>query len=185
MTIDWTVVASIGQAVAAIVSIFALVFLGCQIKDERNSADVTSLIEFVRVITDRENIILAADETAKDRAFIELLNFLEVYAAATNNRLLLRASRRIVIEKLRDAIALIECIPPWSDKLNDAMTTKTTFAELRKFATRERTEINQIIVEKAYAFASGEINILYARRCAPRVAPDTISCGPGAKGISL
>jgi len=26
---------------------------------------------------------------------------------------------------------------------------------------------------------------LYARRCAPRVAPDTISCGPGAKGISL
>jgi len=38
---------------------------------------------------------------------------------------------------------------------------------------------------KAYAFASGEINILYARRCAPRVAPDTISCGPGAKGISL
>lgn len=143
--LDWAVIGNFAQAVAAGVSVFALIFVGYQIYAARNSTDLVSLIEFQRSISNQEDRFLhASDNAEKNQAFVELLNILEVYAAAINGRLLHGISRSLVADKLRDAIALIELDPAWAAKFNQVRTTGTTFSSLDKFRTRERSKINEI-----------------------------------------
>jgi hypothetical protein len=147
---DWTVVAAAGQAVAAVASVAALFFVGFQIRMARKTADLQALQEFLRSTADHERRLLDAKEGEIDRAFFELLNFLETNAAALNGGLYHRVSGRMVSEKLRDSVALIQGAH-WHAKFEQAITTDTTLCELAIFMKRNRRAIARVVEMRAAA----------------------------------
>ncbi|MGI8569391.1 MAG: hypothetical protein ACR2KT_10140 [Methylocella sp.] len=145
---DWAMVAAVGQAIAAIAAVVGLWFVGCQIRYARKTADLQAMQEFFSCITEREDRLINADSNDKKRqAFNELLNFLEVSAAADNNELFPKATRSIVIDKPCTSIAEIQEAPAWHNQICDAVRSSTTFVELGKFMKRNRKAIKDRVVE--------------------------------------
>ncbi|MFZ3325940.1 MAG: hypothetical protein WA231_08645 [Methylocella sp.] len=152
-------VAAIGQVIAAGAAAFGLIFVGCQIRDARKTADLNALREFLRGVTEREDPLLNADSNEKKRqTFNEFLNFLEINAAADNRGLFPKTTRFIVVEKLCTSIAVIQEAPNWHGPFCEAVTSSTTFVELGKFMKRNRKEINDRVAELRSKAATYTIN---------------------------
>jgi len=134
--------------VAAGASVVGLVFVGLQIRAARLTADIKILQEFNRSTIEREFAFLnAGDDDRKEQAFVELINFLEINAAAFNGRLLPSVSRKIVRDSLANSIAAIQMAPQWAEKFEDAVRTATTFDELGIFMRAEKATINSVVDE--------------------------------------
>jgi predicted butyrate kinase (DUF1464 family) len=144
MAINWDMVAALGQVASALVSFGGLWFVGWQIQAARKTADLQSLQEFVRSTAECEAALLNAVDEAWTKAFFELINHLEMQAAAVNGRLYPKVTREIVREKLRDTIAMIEAASHTHDRLQEAISTPTTFEHLIRFMRRERAEIDRV-----------------------------------------
>ena len=140
-----TLIATTAQVLAAFASVVALGFVGLQIRSARTVADLTALQEFWRNITKQERKLSDPDTTKKQMAFLELLNFLEITAAAVNDKLYPKVSRRIVRDKLQSSVAALECAPDWHKMFLDAVATPTTFSELLKFMGRDRRQIKETV----------------------------------------
>jgi hypothetical protein len=136
--------AAIGQLITAGVAALGLIFVGCQIRDARKTADLQALREFLRGVTEREDRLTADSNGTKRQAFNEFLNFLEVNAAADNRELF---PRSIVVDKLCTAIAVIQESPDWHGPFCEAVTSSTTFVELGIFMKRNRKTINDRVEE--------------------------------------
>lgn len=162
---DWTMVAAIGQVIAAgvaafglIFAAFGLIFVGRQIRDARKTADLHALQEFLRAVTEREDRLNADSNEKKLQAFNEFLNFLEVNAAADNNDLFPKTTRLIVVDKLCTSIAVIQEAPDWHRLFCEAVTCSTTFVELHKFMKCNRKAINRRVAELRSKAAVSSIN---------------------------
>jgi hypothetical protein len=132
----------IAQVVGAVAAASAAIFAGRQMMQARRTAALQSLQEFLKVATERERALLtAAGADAQEHAFVELLNFLEVYAAAHNSSLFGGVSKELVGDKLLDAIILLEQSQQWHPQIEAAITSETTFKYLRKFIASNRTLI--------------------------------------------
>ena len=140
-----TLIATAAQVLAAFASVVALGFVGLQIRSARTVADLTALLEFWRNVTEQEGKLFDPDAARKQMAFLELLNFLEVTAAAVNDKLFPKVSRRIVRDKLQTSIAVLQCAPDWHKTFLDAVATSTTFSELLKFMKRNRRQIEEMV----------------------------------------
>jgi hypothetical protein len=141
-------VAAFGQGIAAVIAGFGLWFVGCQLRDARKTADLQALQEFFKGVTGQEDRFHnASSDEQKRQAFNEFLNFLEVYSTADNHRLFHDATRLIIVDKLCTSIAQIKEAPSWHNQVGDAVTSSTTFIELRKFIKRNRKEINDRVAE--------------------------------------
>ena len=142
----WEVATAIGQVLAGGSAVIGLVFVGLQIRAARRTADIQTLQEFNRSTIEREFAFLNADNSnRKEQAFVELLNFLEVNAAAFNGRLLPAVSRKIIRDSLANSIAAIQLAPAWAEKFGDLVRTISTFEELGRFMRTERKAINAIV----------------------------------------
>lgn len=144
---DWAMVAAVSQAIAAVAAVFGLWFVGCQIRYARKTADLQALQEFLKGVTGREDRLLNPDPNEKKQAFNELLNFLEVSAAADNKDLFPETTRSIVVDKLCTSIAEIQEAPACHDQICEAVRSSTTFIELGKFMKRNRKAINDRVAE--------------------------------------
>ncbi|MGE7416190.1 hypothetical protein [Methylobacterium tarhaniae] len=145
MSVDWNMVSAIGQVSSAAIALVGLGFIGWQIKEGRKTADLQSLQVFLQTATDHERRMIDAEtQDRKDEAFFEFLNFLEIHASAVNGGLFPKVSRMIVVEKLRDSIAMIEAFSDWHEKFQRAVLTPSTFISLQKFMQKERKEIAKL-----------------------------------------
>ena len=146
MTAATDLASAIGQCAAAVAAVLGLGFIGWQIREARKTSDFQSLQAFLRDTKEHEHALLKAGTAeARDQAFIEFLNFLEAYAAALNGRLFPKITRSIVREKLIDSIAVIEEAPAWHVKLEEAVTSATTFQCLGQFIGNERAVIKAVV----------------------------------------
>ena len=140
------VVAAIAAVVAAIAAVLGLRFIGLQIKEARKSSDLLILQALLKDSKEHENALLAANsDDEKNQAFIELLNFLEIYAEAINNGLVPEVSCNFVSQKLRDSLVFIQNAPIFHDKLKNAITSPETFEALRKFMEDNKSEISALL----------------------------------------
>ena len=147
---SWPALAAIGQLAAAVVAFLGLGFVGLQIRAAQKTADFQTLQEFDRRAAVREHALLRAEtEAAKKQALYELANFLEMHAAALNDGLLPKTSRKFIKHKLIDSIAVITEEPSTHQTLLDGVTSPTTFAELVKFMHREKREIDALVKARA------------------------------------
>lgn len=137
-------VAAIGQVAATIISGCGLFFIGYQIRLATRGADLQTLQEFLKSATEREARLCEAETDEKKRhAFNEFMNFLEIYAAATNGKLLPNTARNIVVDKLCTSIAVLQGEPAWLDQIGATINNSTTFSELSEFYSQHQTEIGR------------------------------------------
>lgn len=150
MSAETDLAAAVGQCVSAAAAVFGLWFIGRQIGEARKASDVQSLQTFLRDTREHERALVAAATLEdKDHAFIEFLNFLEAYAAATNERLFPKVTRSIVREKLINSIAVITEAQAWHGKMAEAVTSGTTFQCLSLFMRREKAAIKAVVDARA------------------------------------
>lgn len=142
---NWTVIAGIGQAVAAAAAVAGLIFVGWQISAARKTADLQALQEFVRGAAYHETRLSDAETgEKKTQAFFEFMNFLETIAAAINTGLFPRTTKKFAHQKLRDSLAVLQAEPQWHQHIEQAITSANTFEEIRIFIQRNKAEINRV-----------------------------------------
>lgn len=76
------------------------------------------------------------DEAKHLHAFIEFLNFLEIYSAAINAGLLTGVAREIAQDKLLDCAAILESDSYWQEKIEKSKTSETTYQHTIRFARK-------------------------------------------------
>lgn len=139
-----------GQCIQAAAAIIGLGAIWWQIREARKTSDVQSLQAFLRDAKEHENALLqATTEDDQHQAFIEFLNFLEVYSAAINGGLFPTITSDIVREKIIDAVVMITEAEAWHGKLAEAITSKSTFQCLNAFMRREKPAISAAISARA------------------------------------
>lgn len=142
---QWSAISAIGTIAQAATALVGLLFVGTQIRQARKTGDLQSLQEFLRATKAHEHALINSiiDED-REKAFYEFMNFLEIQAAALRGKLFSSVTRKIVREKIRDSVAVIEDIEPWMAKLEAAISSETTFEHLRAFCKRERRHIDRV-----------------------------------------
>lgn len=108
----------------------------------RKTVTLQHLQDFLKAMNEREAALaMNKDDAAKQlHAFIEFLNFLEIYSAAINSRLFVGVAREIVQEKILDSIVELEHLPHWHEEIEKSITSATTYKHLRRFiGTHRRT----------------------------------------------
>lgn len=113
-------------------------------------ATLQSLQEFIKASNERE-AALAKAEGDKRHAFIEFMNFLEVYSAAVNGGLLTGTTLELVNDKLIDSIVVLMQLGHWHDAIESSITSPITYKHLRKFIGR-----NKKTIKARYAAAAAE-----------------------------
>lgn len=130
---------ALAACVAALVAATSAGFAGFQVMLSRRTATLQVLQVFDKAITEREAALAAADtDQAKEHAFIEFLNFLELYAGIANRTLLAGLALELVRDRLIDSVVVIERAPAWHDAIDNAIFHQDTFGELRKFLEMHR-----------------------------------------------
>jgi len=138
----WEAVAAVGQIIAAAAAVIGLVFVGLQVRAAKRATDLRNLQGFVNSTIERENAFLNAEGNhKKEQAFVELLNFLEINAAAVNGNLLPSVSRKIVRDSLINSVAAIQLEPFWAAQFVNAIRTVATFEELVRFMSTHKNQI--------------------------------------------
>lgn len=89
-------------------------------------------------MNEREAVLAASkDDGAKHlHAFIEFLNFLEIYSAAINARLFIGVAREIVQDKILDSIVVLEQSPHWHEEIEKSRNSKITYKHLFRLSQR-------------------------------------------------
>jgi len=134
---DWATAAT---GVAAVVGLF---FTGYQIWRTGRATDLRALQEFGREAREREHALVGASTelAAWKIAFNDLLNFLEIHAAALNRNLFGYGSRTVVWDKVVDLIAMLNAETGVHRHIEEAMLSEATFTEFRKFIKLNAKEI--------------------------------------------
>jgi hypothetical protein len=135
---DFVPYAQIGSSLAAAAG---LVLTAWQLRRARTTATLQSLQEFFKASNERE-AALAEAQGNKRHAFIEFMNFLEVYSAAANGGLLAGVTLEIINDKLIDSIVVLMQLGHWHEVIGGSITSPITYKHLRKFIGRHRKTID-------------------------------------------
>ncbi len=110
-----------------------------QFSRSRKTTTLQHLQDFLKSTNEREAALAdATDEQKKRHAFVEYLNFLEVYAAAVIGGLFIGVAEELVRDKLMDSIITLERAPAWHDIIVKSVTSDITYKYLRRFAEKHR-----------------------------------------------
>ena len=135
----WSILSAIGSLVAGVAALLGLPFIGWQVRAARKTSDLQALQSFSTEMQKCEERLLAAKcEKSREAAFNDLLNLLELNAAALNAGLFPRTTRRLAREKIRDSLLVIESAKEWHSKFLQSITTETTFSEILLFIRSEK-----------------------------------------------
>lgn len=90
-------------------------------------------------MNEREAALAAAeDEPARLHAFVEYLNFLEVYSAAANDGLFIGVARELVCDKIIDALVILDAAPEWHQQIENSISSGVTYSQMRTFLRRSQ-----------------------------------------------
>jgi hypothetical protein len=130
----------VGGTIAAAIGLFINAY---QVWRNRKAATLQHLLDFLKAMNEREAAIAAnkLDGPKQLHAFIEFLNFLEIYSAAINARLLVGVAREIVQDKLLDCAVILENSPYWQDEIEKSKTSETTYRHTTLFTHNYRSVI--------------------------------------------
>lgn len=129
--------AQVGAAIAAAIGLF--VNAG-QFWRTRKTTTLQHIQDFFKSMNDREAALATAgDDQAKQRhAFVEYLNFLEVYSAAVNSGLFIGVAREIVCDKIIDSLVLLDAAPAWHQQIESSISSGVTYSHIRTLMRRHR-----------------------------------------------
>lgn len=139
------------QATGTFLAAVGLLLNAYQTYRGRKTATLQHLQEFMKAMNEREAALAAAkDDAAKQRhAFVEFMNFLEIYSAATNTCLLVGVAREIVEDKIVDSIVELTNAPLWHDEVEQSIRSAATYTHLGRFI-RKASIHNQFAGRRSY-----------------------------------
>lgn len=147
---------AIVACLAALIAAGSATFAGIQMRLARRTAVVQVLQSFDKAASDREAALAASTTTdAKKYAFHELMNFLELYAAIWNRRLVTSLARELIRDRLIDSLVVIERAKVWHGTIDRAISHEGTFAELQRFLKK-----NALIMKARRAAADSRAKAL-------------------------
>lgn len=156
MSAETDIASAIGQCVSALAGVLGLGFIGWQIRAARKSSDLQALQAFLKDAKDHDAAILNGSTLeAKEQAFVEFLNFMEIYSTAVNDKLFAKSSRKMTVDKLIDSIVVIAESSAWHGRFEAAITSATTFSELRRFMARYRKRIESVRASRLAITSAG------------------------------
>jgi hypothetical protein len=110
-----------------------------QFSRSRKTTTLQHLQEFFKSTIEREAALANATDNEKRRhAFVEYLDFLEVYSAAAIGGLFIGVAKELVRDKLIDSIITLERAPQWHDVIQNSVTSVITYKYLIKFMAKNR-----------------------------------------------
>lgn len=129
--------AQLGASIAAAIG---LLISGWQFWRNRQAATLQHIQDFLRSMNERESALASSqDDPAKQRhAFVEYLNFLEVYAAAANSGLFVGVARELVCDKILESLVVLDAAPDWHQQIEISISSGSTYSHIRKFMRRHR-----------------------------------------------
>ncbi|MDH2406811.1 hypothetical protein QCM77_44330 [Bradyrhizobium sp. SSUT18] len=129
--------AQLGASTAAAIG---LLLSSWQFWRSRKATTLQHIQDFLKSMNEREAALAdSQDDPAKQRhAFVEYLNFLEVYAAAVNGRLFVGVARELVCEKIVDSLVVLDAAPDWHQQIESSISSGSTYSHIRKFMSRYR-----------------------------------------------
>jgi hypothetical protein len=129
--------AQVGGTFAAAIGLFINAW---QFWRNRKTTTLQHLQDFLEAMNEREAALAEAkgDEAKQLHAFVEFLNFLEIYSAALNTRLFVGAAREIVQDKVLDSVVTLESMPRWHSEIEKSVTSAVTYKHIRLFMRRRR-----------------------------------------------
>ena len=133
-----------GQLIASAAAVAALGFVGWQIKLARKAADFSTLKNFLRDVKEYQDALLSAAPERKDAAFVEFMNFLEIYALALDQKLVPKVSRKLIAQTLCESLACIWNAPKFHPLIENAYTSPETFEKLIDFAKKNESKIEEL-----------------------------------------
>jgi len=128
------------QIVSSLAAAVGLFLTAWQFRRTRAVATLQSLQEFFKASNEREAALAEAQDD-KRHAFIEFMNFLEVYSAAANGGLLTGVTLELVNDKLIDSIVVLMQLGHWHDSIEGSVTGPTTYLHLREFIKRHKKTV--------------------------------------------
>ena len=148
---------SVAQFFAAFCAAGGLVLTALTVSRSRRTADLQALQKFSDDANEREAALHnAGDDASRHHAFNELMNFLELYACAYNDGLIVgRASTKMVRLKLIDSFIELDAAKLWHPHIGKAVDRTTTFIEFANFIASNRPEVERRKAEKMRALTSG------------------------------
>jgi hypothetical protein len=124
------VASSVIAACGLLLTAFGLVFTALQIRRTRRTGDLQALQKFHEDANKREAALAEARTKGEEEflhAFNEYLNFLEIYACAYNNELIIgQGSKDIVRHKLVDGFIEVEAAERLHPHIEAALDRSTT-----------------------------------------------------------
>jgi hypothetical protein len=116
-----------------------LFFTAWQFWRSRRTTTLQHLQEFFKSTIEREAALAhATDDQKRRHAFVEYLDFLEVYSAAVIDGLFIGVAKEMVRDKLIDSIITLERAEPWHAVIEDSVTSAITYKYLRRFIAKHR-----------------------------------------------
>jgi hypothetical protein len=127
-------------AIAALVAACTATFAGLQMRLARQTAVLQVLQSFDKAASDREAALSSAKKVeTKEHAFHEFMNFLELYAAICNRKLVTGLAYELIRDRLIDSVVVIEHAKAWHNIIDQAVFHSGTFEELRLFLQRHKS----------------------------------------------
>lgn len=119
-----------------------LILTAWQFWRTRKTTTLQHLQDFYKATIERESSLAhAADDQRKRHAFVEYLDFLEVYSAAVNDGLFIGVARELVRDKIIDSIITLERAPQWHEEIEKSVTSAITYKYLLKFIDQNRKSL--------------------------------------------
>jgi hypothetical protein len=116
------------------------------------------LQDFLAAMNEREATLAETkgDESKQRHAFVEYLNFLEVYSAALNGGLFIGVAREIISDKILDSIVAVESYTHWHSEIEKSITSRTTYKHIRLLMEKQRPTIDAL---RYAALKAGTYNV--------------------------
>ena len=109
----------------------------------RKLSTLQHILDFFKSTNEREaSLADAQDENARRHAFVEFLNFLEIYSAAVNSNVFAGVADELVRDKLIDTIDVLESFPQWHHEVAKSKTSATTYKQLARFIKRNEGKLH-------------------------------------------
>jgi hypothetical protein len=131
------------QIVSSSGAAIGLFFTAWQFWRSRRTTSLQHLQEFFKSTIEREAALAhASDDQKRRHAFIEYLDFLEVYSAAVIGGLFIGVAKELVRDKLIDSIITLERARQWHEVIQDSVTSVITYKYLIRFIAKHRTVLD-------------------------------------------
>lgn len=129
--------AQTGAALAAAIGLFVNAW---QFWRTRKTTTLQHIQDFFKSMNEREAALAASqDDPAKQsHAFVEYLNFLEIYSAAMNGGLFVGVARELVCDKIIDSLVVLDAAPGWHQRIESSISSGITYSHIRSFLRRHR-----------------------------------------------